>query len=145
MKKWHFVAFFVLCMVVGTISGAHGNGSKGKGPQDKSKKKLYRIVLLSSDSVKLISDIHLIPPGSKLLHKKITFKDIGALPDKDILIKKARVDIDFFEKKLRGEVGKEKQIEFDMALFNIYKDFMGNYTTDLVHMVYKTLKGNEKK
>jgi hypothetical protein len=109
-----------------------------------SKKKFYEIEFLDKNSIKLTSHIHLIPPGSQLLHENVRLKDIGDLPIKaDInadLKKDAMLSIVFFEKKLKEEVGKNSQLEFEKALFNVYMDFMGNHTTDMIYMTYK-IKG----
>jgi len=122
-------------LIMGTASMTYGNGPSGD--RKKSTKRIYEIVSLTDNRVKLITQIHLVPPGSRLLHENVEFKDIGTLPVKENLEKKARVDIDFFEKKLREEMGKDKDLKFETALFNIYLDFMGKYTTDLIYMIYK--------
>ena len=149
MNKLHCYCLFILLVIMGTASSIYGNRSSGKSPtasgksptsSEKSPKKLYELVNLTDTSVKLIPNIHLVPPGSQLVNENVTFKDIGALPDKEDLEKKARVDINFFEKKLKEDIGKDKGIEFEKAIFNIYKDFVGNYTTDLIFMIYKISK-----
>jgi len=120
--------FFVLC----GISTAYGD----KSPTE-SKKKFYEIEFLNKNIVKLTSHIHLIPPGSQLLHENVSFKDIGALPIKADLKKDAMTSIIFFEKKLKEEIEKNRHLEFEKALFNVYMDFMGKHTTDMIYMIYK--------
>jgi hypothetical protein len=106
-----------------------------------NKKKFYEIEFLDKNYIKLTSHIHLIPPGSQLLHENVRLKDIGDLPIKaDLkadLKKDAMLSIDFFEKKLKEEVGKSSHLKFEKALFNVYMDFMGNHTTDMIYMTYK--------
>ena len=134
MKK-KFACVFVVSLILGNFSTLYGNE-----PTAKARKKLYEIVFLDKDTVKLTSHIHLIPPGSQLAHENVKFKDIGALPIKADLNKDAMASITFFEKKLKEEIGKNKSLEFNKALFNIYRDFMGNYTTDMIHMTYNVQK-----
>ncbi|MDP2644885.1 MAG: hypothetical protein Q8P24_08085 [Desulfobacterales bacterium] len=110
-----------------------------EGPPEKSqknRKKYYEVVYLDKKRVKLISHIHLIPPGSRLTHENIKFEDIGTLPVKADLKKDAWASIAFFEKKLKEEVGPRRQLSLQEALFNVYQDFMGNYTTDMIYMTY---------
>jgi hypothetical protein len=106
-----------------------------------SKKKFYEIEFLDKNNIKLTSHIHLIPPGSQLLHENVRLKDIGDLPIKaDLkadLKKDAMLSIVFFEKKLKEEVGKNSHLKFEKALFNVYMDFMGKHTTDMIYMIYK--------
>lgn len=131
MKKNQWIClliFFVLC----SVSAAYG----GKSPAE-SERKFYEIEFLNKDSVKLTSHIHLIPPGSQLLHENVRFKDIGSLPIKDDLEKDAMASVTFFEKKLKEEIGKNRRLEFEKALFNVYRDFMGKHTTDMIYMIYK--------
>lgn len=128
-KRWIFLLmFFVLC----SVSTAYGEESRTE-----NKKKFYGIEFLDKNNVKLTSHIHLIPPGSKLLHENVRLKDIGDLPIKADLKKDAMLSIVFFEKKLKEEVGKNKSLEFEEALFNVYMDFMGKRTTDMIYMIYK--------
>ena len=130
-KLWIWVLmFFVLC----GVSTAYGD----KLPAE-SKKKFYEIEYLNKNGVKLTSHIHLIPPGSQLLHENVRFKDIGALPIKADLKKDALTSIIFFEKKLKQEIQKNRRLEFEQALFNVYMDFMGNHTTDMIYMTYKIM------
>lgn len=102
-----------------------------------NKKKFYEIEFLDNNDIKLTSHIHLIPPGSQLLHENVRLKDIGDLPNKADLKKDAMLSIVFFEKKLIEEVGKNSHLKFEKALFNVYMDFMGNHTTDMIYMIYK--------
>ncbi len=122
----------IIILLLGAVSIGHGKESSAKKSNG-----LYEIESLPDNRIKLIPHIHLVPPGSQLLHANVEFKDIGTLPVKEDLEKKAKVDIDFFEKKLKEEIGMDKKLEFQTALFNIYKDFIGKYTTDLIYMIYR--------
>ena len=128
-KRWICLMMF---FVIYVVSAAYGDK-----PPPENKKKFYEIEFLNQNTVKLTSHIHLIPPGSQLLHENVRLKDIGALPIKADLKKDAMTSIIFFEKKLKEEIQKNKRLEFEKALFNVYIDFMGKYTTDMIYMIYK--------
>jgi len=128
------ISLLVILLICGNWTGLYADGPPEKSK--KTNKKYYEIVYLDKNTVQLISHIHLIPPGSQLRHENVKFKDIGTLPIKADLKKDALASITFFEKKLKEELGNHKPLKLNEALFNVYQDFMGNYTTDMIYMTY---------
>ena len=126
------------CLFFASLSVSADNKAKTNG--EKGLIELKR----ENGNIILISRFHLIPPGSTKIREKVPYKKIGKLnikADKD-LVKDAKVSIDFFEKKLKEKLSEEErqQIELKEAYFDIYRDFVGKYTTDMVYAVYEVKK-----
>lgn len=84
----------------------------------------------------LVPSIHLVPPGSTLLHKDKTLTELRALPNGKEIEPLAMADINFFEGQLRKRIGKEVKLTVKEARFDVHQDFMGKKVTDLLSIEY---------
>ena len=97
---------------------------------------LYKLEKISEDTLKVIVNIHLIPPASRLIHKEIKFKEIESLPSGKEIKEKALVDVKFFKSQIKKDMDIKREIKLEDALFNIYQDMHGIYT-DPIYIIYK--------
>ncbi len=100
-------------------------------------KRLYKVEDAGKGSIKLVPLIHLVPPGSQVVHKGIELKEIERLPEGAKLKEKAMVDVKFFQELYEKE--NNVKLSLENAIFDIYKDFHDFYT-DPVHFVFKAKK-----
>lgn len=104
-------------------------------------KKAYHIEEMGKNTVKLVPDLHLVPPASQVVHKGIDLEQMAKLPEGEELKKKAQVDIDFFKGLYEKDLGGEKELVLKKAVFDVYRDFHGLYTDP----VYFLIELREKK
>lgn len=104
--------------------------------EEQAQQSLFTLKDVTDSHLILIPSIHLVPPGSTLLHKDKTLSELRALPDGKEIDPLAMADINFFEGQLRKRIGKEVKLTVKEARFDVHQDFMGKKVTDLLSIEY---------
>lgn len=120
----------ILVMVLAVVWVNAFAGEKKQEPQ-----KAYHVEEVGKNTVKLIPDLHLVPPASQLVHKGIDLEEMAKLPEGEELKKKAQVDIDFFKGLYEKDLGGEKELVLKKAVFDVYRDFHGLYTDPVYFII----------
>jgi len=99
-------------------------------------KKVYRVEEMGKDKnlIRLIPELHLVPPGSNLVHKEISLKDMEKLKDGKKLQEKAMVDVKFFKEAYEKDF--QRELTLKEGVFNVYQDFH-DYYTDPAYFVFQ--------
>lgn len=111
--------------------------AQGEEPASQS---LFTVKDATDAKLTLVPSIHLVPPGSTLLHKNKTLEELKAQPDGKELEKLALADISFFEGQLQKKIGADKKLTVKEARFDVHQDFMGKKVTDLLSIDYTIAK-----
>ncbi len=106
------------------------------GEKDQEAKKAYHVEQMGKNGVKLVPDLHLVPPATQVVHKGIELKQMAKLKEGEELKKKAQVDIDFFKGLYEKDLGEGKELILKEAYFDVHKDFRGELYTDPVYFVF---------
>lgn len=137
MLKGRFIMVMVLALM---WVNAYGQEKKAEP------KKAYHVEEVGKNTVKLIPDLHLVPPASQVVHKGIDLEEMAKLPEGEELKKKAQVDIDFFKGLYEKDLGGDKELVLKKAVFDVYRDFHGLYTDPVYFLIeVKGKKASPKK
>lgn len=108
--------------------------------EEAASQSLFTIKDATDSKLTLVPSIHLVPPGSTLLHKDKTLEELKAQPDGKEIEKLALADISFFEGQLQKKIGADKKLTVKEARFDVHQDFMGKKVTDLLSILYTVAK-----
>lgn len=108
--------------------------------EEAASQSLFTIKDATDSKLTLVPSIHLVPPGSTLLHKDKTLEELKAQPDGKEIEKLALADITFFEGQLQKKIGADKKLTVKEARFDVHQDFMGKKVTDLLSILYTVAK-----
>jgi hypothetical protein len=128
-----FWAAICLCQILPLLTPA----AHAEKPAEQS---LFTLKDVTDSHLLLIPSIHLVPPGSTLLHKNKTLTELRAQPDGKEIEPLAQADINFFEGQLRKQIGKDAKLQVKEARFDVHQDFMGKKVTDLLSLEYTITK-----
>jgi|GEM_PF-4402005 len=108
--------------------------------EEPASQSLFTVKDATDSKLTLVPSIHLVPPGSTLLHKDKTLEELKAQPDGKEIEKLALADISFFEGQLQKKIGADKKLTVKEARFDVHQDFMGKKVTDLLSILYSVAK-----
>jgi hypothetical protein len=107
----------------------------GPSLAQEKEKKAYKVEEIKKGQIKLIPELHLVPPGSNIIHKEISLEAMEKLKEGAKLKEKAIVDVKFFKELYEKDSGGKKTLTLKKAVFNVYQDFHDQYT-DPVYFIF---------
>ncbi len=125
---------YIVCLVFILVLSAQ---AFAQDEPENATSSLYTLSLEENKHIKLVPKIHLIPPGSSKVYEEVHLKALSDIQPPSIQ-ESAHKDVQFFKNKVQEDTQTTMQV-LD-AVFDVYKDMMGNYYTDPVVFFLRPLK-----